>query len=149
MVGPRTLLRLAPRELLSRVGAHASERLPLALDAAANYLTVGRWMHVHDIATDGDVEHADGDVDAATARGIGIAVESYDGETSVTAGNPVSGCVFGPVSGLSGMTPGANHYVSDDVGRLADAAGTFSLIMGYAERAGGFFVHPEQNDPAS
>ncbi len=114
--------------------------------AAGGTVTIGYLVY---IAVDGDVEHADGDVDAATARGIGIAVESYDGETSVAAGNPVSVCVFGPVSGLSGMTPGANHYVSDDVGRLADAAGTFSRIMGYAERAGVFFVHPEQNDPAS
>jgi len=57
--------------------------------------------------------------------------------------------VFGPVSGFSGMTPGGNGYVSDTVGRLADAAGTFSRIMGYSERAGVFFVHPEQNDPSS
>lgn len=113
---------------------------------AGSTITIGYLVY---IGTDGYVDHADGDVDAASARSIGIAVESYDGETSVASGNPVSVCVFGPVSGFSGMTPGANHYVSDTVGRLADAAGTFSRIMGYAERAGVFFVHPEQNDPAS
>lgn len=113
---------------------------------AGSTVTIGQLVF---IGTDGFVDPADGDVDAATARAIGIAVESYDGETSVTVGNPCSVCVFGPVSGFSGMTPGANGYVSDDVGRLADAAGTYSRIMGYAERAGVFFVHPEQNDPAS
>lgn len=109
-------------------------------------VTIGYAVY---IAADGDVEHADGDVDAATAKGIGIAVESYDGETTVVAGNPVSVCVFGPVSGFTGMTPGDNLYVADTVGRLGDVAGTFSRIMGYVERAGVFFVHPEQNDPAS
>jgi len=113
---------------------------------AGGTVTIGYLVY---IATDGDVEHADGDVDAATARAIGVAVESFDGETSVTAGNRVSVCVFGPVSGFSGMTPGANHYVSDDVGRIADAAGTYSRIIGYAEAAGVLFVNPEQNDPAS
>ena len=113
---------------------------------AVSTITIGYLVY---ITTAGTVAHADGDVDAATARGIGIAVESYDGQTSVAAGNPVSVCVFGPVSGFSGMTPGANGYVSDTVGRLDDAAGTFSRIMGYAERAGLFFVHPEQNDPSS
>ena len=113
---------------------------------AASTITIGYLVY---ILTAGTVAHADGDVSAALARAIGIAVESYDGQTSVTAGDPVSVCVFGPVSGFSGMTPGANHYVSDTIGRLSDAAGTFSRIMGYAERAGMFFVHPEQNDPAS
>jgi len=113
---------------------------------AGDTLTVGYLVF---IATDGDVEHADGDVDAATARAIGIVVESFDGETTIAAGNRVSVCVFGPVSGFSGMTPGANYYVSDTVGRISDAAGTFSRIIGYSERAGILFVHPEQNDPAS
>lgn len=114
-------------------------------DAGAE-VTVGYAVY---IATDGDVEHADGDVDAATARAIGVVVESYDGETTIDAGNPASVCVFGPVSGFTGMTPGANHYVSDDVGRIADAAGTYSRIVGYAERATVLFVNPEQNDPSS
>ena len=113
---------------------------------AGGTLTVGYLVY---ITTAGTIVHADGDVDAATARAIGVIVESYDGETSITSGNRASVCVFGPVTGFSGMTPGANHYVSDTVGRLSSTAGTFSRIMGYAERAGVFFVHPEQNDPAS
>ena len=113
---------------------------------AGGTITIGYLVY---IASDGDVEHADGNVDSATARAIGIAVESYDGETTVTATNPVSVCVFGPVSGFASMTPGALGYVSDTVGRLDTVAGTFSRIMGYSERAGVFFVHPEQNAPAS
>jgi len=113
---------------------------------AGSELTVGYLVF---IGTDGYIDHADGDVDAATARAIGVVVESFDGETTVDSGNRASVCVFGPVSGFSGMTPGANLYVSDTVGRIADAAGTYSRIIGYAESAGVLFVHPEQNDPAS
>jgi len=112
---------------------------------AGGTITIGYLVY---IATDGDVEHADASA-VASCRAIGVAVESYDGETSVSAGNRVSVCVFGPVSGFSSMTPGANHYVSDTAGRLADAAGTCSRIVGYAEAAGVLFVHPEQNDPSS
>ena len=108
-------------------------------------ITIGDAVYV---ASDGDVEPADGNA-VASARAIGIAVASYDGETSVNSGDPVTVCVFGPVSGFSGMTPGANHYVSDEAGNVADSAGTCSRIIGYAESATVLFVHPEQNDPSS
>lgn len=113
---------------------------------AGGTITVG---HIVYMASDGDVEQADGNVDLDVARAIGVAVQGYDGETSIVAGNPASVCVFGPVSGFSGMTPGAPVYVSDTVGRLADAAGTVSRIMGYAETAGIVFVHPQQNVTSS
>jgi len=113
---------------------------------AGDEITVGYAVH---IASDGDVEHADANVTATSARAIGIAVESYDGETTINAGDPVSVCVFGPVGGFSGMTPGANLYVSDTVGRIGSTAGTASRIIGYAESATVLFVHPEQNDPSS
>jgi hypothetical protein len=47
------------------------------------------------------------------------------------------------------MTPGVNVWVSDTVGRLADAAGTFDRILGWSLSAGIVFVNPEQNTPAS
>ncbi len=112
---------------------------------AGEALTVGNSVYV---ASDGDAQKSDGNA-AASARAIGLVVESYDGETSIASGDPCTVCVFGPVSGLSGMTPGANAYVSDTAGALATTAGTYSRIMGYAETAGVLFVNPAMNDPAS
>lgn len=109
-------------------------------------ITIGNLVY---IKSDGEVAHADGNVDLDVARAIGIAVESYDGETSVVAGSPVSVCVFGPVSGYASMTPGAPVYVSDTVGRLSTVAGTVSRIVGYSESAGVVFVHPQQNVTSS
>lgn len=113
---------------------------------AGGTVTVGQAVY---IATDGDVEAADANAGTPAEQVIGIAVESYDGETSIAAGNPVSVCVFGPVSGFSGMTPGDVIYLSNDVGRVADAAGAFSRVVGHAERAGVLWVNPEQSDAAS
>jgi hypothetical protein len=109
-------------------------------------ITIGNLVY---IASDGDVEHADGNVSLAVGMAIGIAVASYDGETSVAAGDPVSVCVFGPVSGYASMTPGTNLYVSDTVGRLSSVAGTVSRVIGYARSADVVFVHPQQNVTSS
>ncbi len=109
-------------------------------------ITVGQLVYV---AADGDVEPADANVSALATMAIGIAVQSFDGETAIVANTPVSVCVFGPVSGFSSMTPGTNGYVSDTAGEVDDTAGTFDRIVGYAERTGVFFVNPEMNDPSS
>lgn len=80
-------------------------------------------------AADGDWEHAD--ANAAGLEGVlGVAVESYDGEDTVAAGNALSVCMQGPVSGFTSLTPGAIYYLSDTVGRLDDAAGTFDRLIG-------------------
>lgn len=109
-------------------------------------LTVGQVVYVN---TDGEAGIADGNVSAAKARAVGIAVESYDGETSIAAGDPVSVVVLGPVSGFSSATPGSYGYVSDTAGSLDTAAGTYSFIAGYFETAGIFFVNPGVDDPTS
>lgn len=96
------------------------------------------------IASDGDVEQADGSA-AGTAKGIGIVVDTYDGTTSAADGERVPVCVFGPVSGFSSASPGGKGWVSDTAGKLADASGTSAHEMGYFESAGVFFVFP---DPA-
>lgn len=101
------------------------------------------------IAADGDVELADGNGSLDIARAVGVVVASYDGETTITAGNPASVCVFGPVSGFSAMTPGQPVFVSDTIGRFSSVAGTVSRILGYAETAGIIFVHPQQNVTSS
>jgi hypothetical protein len=80
-------------------------------------------------ASDGDWEHAD--ANAAGLEGVlGVAVESYDGEDTVAAGNALSVCMQGPVSGYDALTAGAVYYLSDTVGRLDDAAGTFDRLVG-------------------
>lgn len=113
---------------------------------AGGTITVGHLVYV---AADGHVEEADANAGTPAEQAIGIAVESYDGETTITAGNPVTVCVFGPVSGYSGMTPGDILWVSDTVGRIADAAATFDRIIGRAESAGVVFVDPVLSEAAS
>lgn len=113
---------------------------------AGGTITVGQLVA---LASDGAIDPADANASQALTMAIGIAVQSYDGETSIAAGDPVSVCVFGPVAGFSGMTPGANHYVSDTAGAVDDAAGTYDRIVGYAESATVLFVNPEMNDPSS
>jgi hypothetical protein len=112
---------------------------------AGGSITIGDAVYIN---SDGEVEQADGSAQAS-AKAIGIAVESYDGETSVSSGDPVSVCVFGPVSGFSGMTPADTLYVSDDAGDIADSAGTFSHVIGHAESATIVWVQPDQSDPSS
>lgn len=113
---------------------------------AGGAITVGDVVY---IAADGDVEAADANAGTPAEQGIGIAVESKDGETSISANDPVSVCLLGPVAGFSGMTPGDVLYVSNTAGKLADAAGSFSRVMGKALTASIFWVNPEQSDAAS
>ena len=108
---------------------------------AGGAITIGNAVYV---AADGDVEQADGSA-AGTARAIGIAVAHHDDTTSIASGDPVAVCVFGPVGGYSGMTPGAKVWVSDTAGRLDDAAGSSAHELGYSESASVVFVNP---DPA-
>lgn len=113
---------------------------------AGGTITVGHLVYM---ASDGDWERADANVSAAVARAQGIAVASYDGETTINSGDPVSVCVFGPVAGFSSLTPGANLYISDTVGRIGDAVGAYDRIIGWAMAAGTIFVSIQQNDPSS
>lgn len=114
---------------------------------AGGVLAVGQLVS---LSADGFVDPADGNIALGTlARPIGIVVSSYDGETAIASGDPVSVVVFGPVSGFSGMTPGDNHYLSDTAGKVADAVGTYDKIVGYAEAATILFVHIEQIDASS
>lgn len=93
------------------------------------------------IAADGDVEQANGGA-AGTAKAHGIVVAAgCEGKTTFAAGDGLSVVVFGPVTGIAG-TPGALGYQSDTAGKIADAAGTVSHIVGRQESANVFFVHP-------
>jgi hypothetical protein len=114
---------------------------------AGGTITVGHL--VYNNGTANTVVRADADASQAASAAIGIAVESYNGETTIVSGDPVTVCVYGPVSGFSGATPGALGWVSDTVGRLDTAAGTYDRIMGYFESASVFFVSPDINNPSS
>lgn len=116
---------------------------------AGGTITIGDLVYV---ASDGDWERADGNAGVALARSQGIAVESYDGETTINSGDPVSVCVFGPVSGFTTLTAGANYYLSDNVGKIADAVGAYDRIVGFGIELAGevcLFVSTQQNDPSS
>lgn len=113
---------------------------------AGGTITIGNLVYIDG---SGYAQHADGNVSIAVATAVGIAVESYDGQTSVASGDPVAVALFGPVSGYSGMTPGSYVYVSDTVGRLSSVAGTATFIVGYALTAGIVFLIPGMNAASS
>lgn len=101
------------------------------------------------IASDGDVEETDADASEAAAKAVGVLVATHDGETTCSDGDAVTLCVYGPVSGYSGMTPGQPIYASDDVGELEDEEDTTPFVVGYAESATVLFVNPDPNMPSS
>lgn len=81
----------------------------------------------------------------ATAVVYGIVVSpspDNPGATSIASGDQCDVVVFGPVAGFTGMTPGANIWLSDTAGAVADAVGTKSNIVGIAESATVLFVNP-------
>jgi hypothetical protein len=79
--------------------------------------------------SDGDWVHADADA-VGSQSVLGVAVESFDGEDTVAEGNAVSVCISGPVSGFSSLTPAALYYVSNTIGRLDTAEGSYDRIVG-------------------
>lgn len=82
---------------------------------------------------------SDGKWDPANAAAVvmngGIALQA-GGD-----GDKVDIVVFGPVQCLTGATPGAIVYASDTAGEPAEAAGTKSAVIGYAESATVLFVN--------
>lgn len=101
------------------------------------------------VASDGDVERTDGNVSNTVAAFRGILVALQGGKSTGAAGDRGTVCVFGPVAGFTGLTPGAPGYVSNDVGKLEDAVGAFQRFAGYAESATVFFVQPVMSTAAS
>lgn len=76
--------------------------------------------------------------DASTAQ-LTVAVALQSG----VAGDVIDAVFFGPVVALSGATPGALVYASDDAGLYDTAVGTKDLKIGYAESATVLFVNPQ------
>lgn len=101
----------------------------------------------------GYVQQADPDAGTEVeARVKGIIVASKDGETSISSGDRCTVCVFGPVGGFAGMTPGQPVYQSTTAGtytHTAPTGGAYQPEVGYAESATVLFVSPDSEDPAS
>lgn len=100
---------------------------------------------------DGDWVHADANV-VGLQSALGVAVESYDGEDTVAAGNAVSVCMGGPVSGFDALVSPALYYLSDTVGRLDDAEGAYDRIIGAGVMLAGenvLWVNIQYTDAAS
>jgi len=75
-------------------------------------------------------EHADANVSLTLANVTGIAVESYDGEDTVTVDNALSVCIRGLVGGFTDLDENVVYYASNTVGRMSDTAGAFTRIVG-------------------
>jgi hypothetical protein len=110
-----------------------------AMFKAGGALGIGDVVY---LAADGDVEEADANVSNTVGRGIGIVVAGPSDSTTIAAGDPVTVCIFGPVEGWSGATPGNSVFVSNTAGRLADAAGTVSHVMGRVISATRIWISP-------
>lgn len=118
------------------------------LGAAAN---VGESIFM---ATDGDVEPTDGDVQAsAQARGIIVAIGT-NGKVAGVANDMVDVVVHGPVEmgNVTPMTPGGAVYPSPAAGKMDQSAsavtGDFNAVIGWAESTTAIFVDP-QSGPAT
>jgi len=113
---------------------------------AGGALAVGDTVYM---ASDGDVEEADGSA-AGTAYAIGVVVSVINGATSgattAAAGDTVEVATWGPVTGLSGMTPGDVLYQSDTAGALGDAAGSTSHKVARARSATVAFINPPMTE---
>ena len=69
--------------------------------------------------------------DNAVPVGIVVAIEG-EGKTACVAGEACSVLMHGPMTGFSGMTPGAKYYLSDADGVLDTATGSAMVVMGVA-----------------
>lgn len=87
----------------------------------------------------GYVQHADGNSsDPVADMVLGIALQ-----TAAAAAERVDVVVFGPVSCVTGATPGAYTYISDTVA-LPDHTSTSNGLIGIAESATVLFVRPQK-----
>jgi hypothetical protein len=75
---------------------------------------------------------------AAAARGVMVAPQD------AVDGDAIDVCIFGPVEGYSGMTPGALYRVSDTAGEVETYVGdhTHHKTIGYALSATILMVDP-------
>jgi hypothetical protein len=101
----------------------------LTLGDAVYLKSDGKWWQ-----TDASVAGTASDV----LIGVVVAGSSSPDTTNdgdVAAGELIDVVVWGGVEGFSSLTPGAILYLSDNAGLIADAVGTVTRRIGYADRA--------------
>jgi hypothetical protein len=87
----------------------------------------------------GYVQHADGNSsDPVADMVLGIAIQA-----ATAAGERVDVVIYGPVSCVTGGTPGAYVYISDTVA-LPDHSSTSNGVIGVAESATVLFIRPQK-----
>lgn len=135
---------------MAEIGVVAAQVRPLN-GAIVRRFTAGVTVNVGDavfVASDGEVEPADADVQAsAQARGLVVAV-GVAGKTSAAAGQAVDVVTHGPVAlGVTGLTEGGVIYISPTAGKLDQtapaASGDYPFIIGWAEADGVIYVQPQ------
>lgn len=107
--------------------------------------SIGDWVYVD--AND-DVQAAQGDA-AGTVEAIGMVVsvsgQAVNPRTTFVAGDTLGVCVFGPVTGFSGMTQGGDVYVSAAAAgastQTAPGVGEFVKVAGRAVTSEELFVN--------
>ena len=105
------------------------------------------------IAPDGDAEAARANA-VPTAQARGLVISNGNGSTGFVAGERVDVVTAGPVSGFSGLTPGAAVWVSkDNAGGVTQTvptgAGNTVFALGYAESAEVVYVQPQSGVPVA
>ena len=94
------------------------------------------------IDANGNVVQGNGAV-AGTAKTLGIVIAAAaQAKTDFVSGDMVDVVTYGLVTGFSGMTPGAILYQSNTAGKVDDAAGTVTQIVGRAASATEIFINP-------
>lgn len=104
----------------------------------------------------GSAKAALSDADAAAtakARGMVVGIGAY-GNTSFVLNDMLDVCFYGPVAGFSGLTPGADYYVSTTPGVIDDtapagASGDYKWRIGFALDAETLFICPGTDDEAA
>lgn len=119
---------------------------------AGAILTVGQTVYI-DGSDTAQLADANGASEAvARAVGVVVAAPNMYGETSIASGDRCSVCVFGPVYGFTGMTPGARVYVGTTPGELTQTPPTpnaYQFTIGIAISASVLFINPEADAAAS
>lgn len=87
---------------------------------------------------------ADASDAAGLAGELGIVVSPQD---AIDGDMDLSVVLIGLVTGFTGMTPGALHFVSDNDGEIGTTAGSKTKNVGYADSATVLYFNP--NAPAN
>jgi len=112
---------------------------------AAEALTFGAAVYIY--SATGKIPNVKKCAPGALATGhmFGIVISGIWGGTSIADGEPCDVVVLGPVTGYTGMTPGATIWAgSTTPGALSTVVGAKSTIVGLAESATTVLVRPAQ-----